>query len=171
MMSRWYCLVVALLLLGARAFSTPPKSDNVRCLCKLQSTLTSDKEVSIPSRATSNEEDEQIRQILVGKHKWLGGALDSDSDTIYGIPSQSNYVICLSPPPSTTTTRKENLHDDKESSDSSSYQINMLRLPSYITNNAKMTEANTKIINSNGYGGSSPITLYTVYLHGQRMVY
>ena len=137
MMSRWYCLVVALLLLGARAFSTPPKSDNVRCLCKLQSTLTSDKEVSIPSRATSNEEDEQIRQILVGKHKWLGGALDSDSDTIYGIPSHSNYVICLSPPPSTTTTRKENLHDDKESSDSSSYQINMLRLPSYITNNAK----------------------------------
>ncbi len=80
-----------------------------------------------------NVEDEKVAQILIGKHKWLGGALD-DSGTIYGVPSHSNYVISLSP----STTKQENLNDNtKKSGDSSSYQINMLRLPSYITNNAK----------------------------------
>jgi hypothetical protein len=35
---------------------------------------------------------------FVGQHKWLGGAVDSKTGTIYGIPSHANSVICISPP-------------------------------------------------------------------------
>ncbi|KAK1747043.1 hypothetical protein QTG54_002387 [Skeletonema marinoi] len=138
MIARWCYLFIALLLPGASAFSTPPKSGIVRSFHKKASTTSQVHETILRSLAPHHEEalcddikeeeEDQIRQILVGKHKWLGGAI-SDSGTIYGIPSHSNYVICLSP----STTQD----DDNESDSDSSYQINMLRLPSYITNNAK----------------------------------
>lgn len=37
---------------------------------------------------------------FVGKHKWLGGAVDPDSGIIYGIPSNSIEIICVHPPSS-----------------------------------------------------------------------
>jgi hypothetical protein len=158
MMTRWCCLVVAYLILPSiRAFSAPPTSDNVRRhKTLLQSATTSDNKEeactlsqdddddtiirSQPFDAPQEEqqqwchntEEEKIRQVLIGKHKWLGGAI-SDSGAIYGIPSHSNYVISLSP----SNTTQENLNDNIRNSGVSSYQINMLRLPSYVANNAK----------------------------------
>eukprot|EP00986_Skeletonema_menzelii_P009404 scaffold4266_cov139-Skeletonema_menzelii.AAC.28 len=133
MIARWCYLIFVALFAGVRAFSTSLQSD-----WKIKG-----KDVTLRSLAPHREEavchdaqaeEEKIRQILVGKHKWLGGAL-SDSGTIYGVPSHSNYVICLSP------SMQDNLEDDNDDIGmeirSSSYQINMLRLPSYMTNNAK----------------------------------
>ena len=132
-MARWCYLLFALLLSDAGAFSTNPNSDsNLRLPINKKSfayvTLRSlaphhNEALCHTAQENLQQEQDQIRQLLVGKHKWLGGAI-SDSGTIYGIPSHSNHVICLSP-------SIQNADDD------SSYQINMLRLPSYITNNAK----------------------------------
>lgn len=33
----------------------------------------------------------------IGKHKWLGGAVDSVDGCIYGIPAHSSNVLCLEP--------------------------------------------------------------------------
>ena len=34
---------------------------------------------------------------FVGKHKWLGGAVDPFTGKIYGIPSHSHQIICITP--------------------------------------------------------------------------
>ena len=34
---------------------------------------------------------------FVGKHKWLGGAVDPSTGKIYGIPSHSHQIICITP--------------------------------------------------------------------------
>lgn len=34
---------------------------------------------------------------FLGEHKWLGGAVDPDTGKIYGIPSHSHKVICITP--------------------------------------------------------------------------
>lgn len=34
---------------------------------------------------------------FVGKHKWLGGAVDPATGTIYGIPSHAHQIICITP--------------------------------------------------------------------------
>lgn len=34
---------------------------------------------------------------FLGKHKWLGGAVDAATGNIYGIPSHSHQIICISP--------------------------------------------------------------------------
>jgi len=34
---------------------------------------------------------------FVGKHKWLGGAVDPNTGKIYGIPSHSHQIICITP--------------------------------------------------------------------------
>ena len=111
--------IVLLLLPGTTiAFSVPPIKPS------FSSSHHHQKEAFIVG--SQDESDEQkIKQILIGKHKWLGGALDKVSGTIYGIPSHSSYVISLSP---TTITSQNNDND-------SDYQINMLKLPSYIINN------------------------------------
>ena len=61
-----------------------------------------------------NSQDDQIRKLLKGRHKWLGGATDCEG-CVYGIPSHSKHVICLSP-----------------TSDGTS-KINLLALPRYLT--------------------------------------
>ena len=66
----------------------------------------------------SASQDDQIRKILKGRHKWLGGATDSEG-CVYGIPSHSKHVICLSP-----TTDGDTL---------GSSRINLLALPSDLT--------------------------------------
>lgn len=108
--------IVVLLLLPSitTAFSAPPIKPS-------SSSHHHPKEAFIDE----STDEQKIKQILIGKHKWLGGALDKVSGTIYGIPSHSSYVISLSPP---TTTSQNNDND-------SDYQINMLKLPSYIINN------------------------------------
>lgn len=134
MLARWCYLILALLLSDARAFSTNTNSNsNLRLRINKKSfahvtslrSLASHHEEALShidaQEDQQQDEEDQIRKLLIGKHKWLGGAI-SDSGTIYGIPSHSNYVICLSP----------SMHNDND--DDSSYQINMLRLPSYITN-------------------------------------
>jgi len=35
---------------------------------------------------------------FLGKHKWLGGAVDPDTGYIYGIPSHAHQIICIKPP-------------------------------------------------------------------------
>eukprot|EP00578_Thalassiosira_sp_NH16_P002026 CAMPEP_0181131978 /NCGR_PEP_ID=MMETSP1071-20121207/30747_1 /TAXON_ID=35127 /ORGANISM="Thalassiosira sp., Strain NH16" /LENGTH=509 /DNA_ID=CAMNT_0023218275 /DNA_START=353 /DNA_END=1882 /DNA_ORIENTATION=+ len=34
---------------------------------------------------------------FLGKHKWLGGAVDTETGCIYGIPSHSHQIICIKP--------------------------------------------------------------------------
>jgi len=34
---------------------------------------------------------------FLGKHKWLGGAVDPETGIIYGIPSHSHQIICITP--------------------------------------------------------------------------
>lgn len=34
---------------------------------------------------------------FLGKHKWLGGAVDTKTGKIYGIPSHSHQIICITP--------------------------------------------------------------------------
>ncbi|KAL3793059.1 hypothetical protein HJC23_003067 [Cyclotella cryptica] len=80
-----------------------------------------------PARLDANgdiqNDEEQIQQILTGRHKWLGGAVDNAGDgSVYGIPSHSQHVICLSPP--------QNNHD---SSNNSTYQVHMLPLPTSLS--------------------------------------
>ena len=114
-------IAIVLLLLPSitTAFSAPPIKPS-------SSSHHHQKDAFIVGSSQDESTDEQkIKQILIGKHKWLGGALDKVSGTIYGIPSHSSYVISLSP---TTTTSQNNDND-------SDYQINMLKLPSYIINN------------------------------------
>ncbi len=43
------------------------------------------------------EEKEKDEGIYIGKHKWLGGAVDSSDGCIYGIPAHSSKVLCLEP--------------------------------------------------------------------------
>ena len=38
------------------------------------------------------------KNCFVGKHKWLGGAVDPETGTIYGVPSNTIEVICIHPP-------------------------------------------------------------------------
>lgn len=64
----------------------------------------------------SDCQDDQIRELLRGRHKWLGGATDSEG-CVYGIPSHSKHVICLSPDGDTLGSSK----------------INLLALPQYLT--------------------------------------
>jgi hypothetical protein len=82
----------------------------------------------------SISDEEQIKQLLSGKHKWLGGAVDHQGDgSVYGIPSHSQHVICLCPP-------KNNNDGDSTTSDSSSWQVHMLPLPKHTrgkSNNGK----------------------------------
>ena len=42
---------------------------------------------------------------FVGKHKWLGGAVDPSTGKIYGIPSHSHQIICITPSSSEDTGR------------------------------------------------------------------
>ena len=144
----WCCQLAlfALLLPATTSFSIPSNSNRVlnhsaiRSPPALQSLAPHRQEEASMIDINNNlqqEEEDQIRQILIGKHKWLGGAL-SESGTIYGIPSHSNYVICLSPSSSTQDNNEDHTNnDDKSQSTTPYYQINMLRLPSYITNTAK----------------------------------
>ncbi|KAL7504022.1 hypothetical protein ACHAXN_001722 [Cyclotella atomus] len=60
-----------------------------------------------------------VHQILRGRHKWLGGAYHSDDGCVYGIPSHSGHVICLSP-------------ENGPGSSNDDYTINFLPLPSAI---------------------------------------
>lgn len=38
------------------------------------------------------------KNFFLGKHKWLGGAVDAESGIIYGVPSDAIEVICIHPP-------------------------------------------------------------------------
>ena len=49
----------------------------------------------INSNIETEKEDDEGRYI--GKHKWLGGAVDSLDGCIYGIPAHSSNVLCLEP--------------------------------------------------------------------------
>jgi hypothetical protein len=40
-----------------------------------------------------------------GKHKWLGGAIDPETGKIYGIPSHSYKIICITPSGTKTDTK------------------------------------------------------------------
>ena len=57
----------------------------------------------------------QSHQLLHGRHKWLGGAYHEPYECVYGIPSHSGHVICLSP----------SRHDDTHHY----YDMNFLPLP------------------------------------------
>ncbi|KAL7468130.1 hypothetical protein ACHAXS_008361 [Conticribra weissflogii] len=81
-----------------------------------------------------NDEEEQliIQRLLKGKHKWLGGAVDNDYDgSVYGIPSHSKHVICLTPPSKSVFSAHENREIDIaiDVDDSSTYEIHMLPIP------------------------------------------
>lgn len=73
--------------------------------------------------ASSPEDDRPIRQILKGRHKWLGGAVSNDG-CVYGIPSHSNHVICLEP----NNHRNSDDYDNTES-----YTTHFLPLTSAFT--------------------------------------
>jgi hypothetical protein len=86
-------------------------------------------------RHRADEEDEHttaavlLQTILTGKHKWLGGSVDANGDgSVYGIPSHSRHVICLSPPKTADVDGEVVVDVD----DSSSYQVHMLPLPSSV---------------------------------------
>lgn len=42
-----------------------------------------------------------------GKHKWLGGAVDPTTGKIYGIPSNTYQIICITPSSSITSSNAE----------------------------------------------------------------
>ena len=63
---------------------------------------------------------------FIGKHKWLGGAVDNENDgSIYGIPSHASEIICLSPP---ATCGKHN-----DTSPEGEFEVWTIPLPSYVT--------------------------------------
>ena len=45
---------------------------------------------------------EKLCNTFRGKHKWLGGAVDPKTGKIYGIPSHSYQIICITPSSSTS---------------------------------------------------------------------
>lgn len=55
-----------------------------------------------------------------GKHKWLGGAIDSQG-CIWGIPSNAQHVICLAPTGNNDTVKRE-------------YQVYLIPLPQQVAN-------------------------------------
>ncbi len=63
--------------------------------------------------------------IFLGKNKWLGGALDPQDGTIYGIPSNTDEIICLLPPRLTNNYNNSNAQQQ--------YQIHTIPLPKSIT--------------------------------------
>ena len=78
------------------------------------------------SNPSSPQEDrDPTRQILKGKHKWLGGAISNDG-CVYGIPSHSNHVICLEP-------NHHNNTNSNNKTDLDSYTTHFLPLPSTFT--------------------------------------
>jgi hypothetical protein len=46
-------------------------------------------------------------RIIKGKNKWLGGAVDPNDGSIYGVPSNANEIICLRPSSKTKQTPYE----------------------------------------------------------------
>ena len=46
------------------------------------------------------------KNTFLGKHKWLGGAIDPQTGKIYGIPAHSYQIICITPPSSKQSTSK-----------------------------------------------------------------
>mmetsp|Transcript_24988 Transcript_24988/g.53066 ORF Transcript_24988/g.53066 Transcript_24988/m.53066 type:complete len:616 (+) Transcript_24988:131-1978(+) len=104
----------------------------------LSSTIDSSEELhnnaNVLQGSISTKEEEQliIQRVLKGKHKWLGGAVDNNSDgSIYGIPSHSKHVICLTPPSETVFSPNENHEKDNtvDVDDSQTYEVHMLPLP------------------------------------------
>jgi hypothetical protein len=87
------------------------------------------------------EYNDNNHRILKGKNKWLGGAIDNDG-TIYGIPSNSNQIICLRPTTKNTSisTSKSKSYDnnciDDDGNDNNNdlqhYQIHTVPLPKEI---------------------------------------
>lgn len=72
-----------------------------------------------------NPIDSQTGIIIPGKHKWLGGAVDSKG-RIYGVPSNAEHVICLSPPNAADTdTDTDNDTNDTEQQ----YEMHTIPLP------------------------------------------
>lgn len=113
------CLLTAAPL-QIQGFATPPSHTTAReanHFCKRSYVGTTRTQSSITDNQivdTSSHED-QINQLLKGRHKWLGGAYHPEDCCVYGIPSHSGHVICLSP---------NNTEED--------YTINFLPLPSAI---------------------------------------
>ncbi len=48
----------------------------------------------------ANGHYQSAKNTFLGKHKWLGGAVDPKTGKIYGIPAHSYQIICITPPPS-----------------------------------------------------------------------
>jgi hypothetical protein len=78
-----------------------------------------ERDITSPEEAPAAD---PVHQILKGRHKWLGGAYHSDDGCVYGIPSHSGHVICLSPKVGSSSS-----HDEDDA-----YTINFLPLPSAI---------------------------------------
>lgn len=70
---------------------------------------------------------------FLGRHKWLGGAVDPDTGKIYGIPSHSHQIICISPPSQNEESTKKSEDDDDDISvaaeDDAAAVISTLPLP------------------------------------------
>lgn len=62
---------------------------------------------------------------FIGKHKWLGGAVDPETGIIYGVPSNSIEVICIHPPPPVGRTELDEMDGnvDKPSAFISTIQL------------------------------------------------
>ena len=81
-----------------------------------QSTSSSTEQTNTDTNTDTNiDNDNGI--LIPGKHKWLGGAVDSKG-RIYGVPSNAESVICLSPP-----------LDDNDNNNNNNKQYEMHSIP------------------------------------------
>lgn len=106
-------LLVLLLIVGCSGFLLP------------QSKTASPFKLLSPAIDQSFVESEtQSDGIFIkGKHKWLGGAVDSEG-RIYGIPSNAKEVICLAPP---SVSSREQI--DVTNSRDGEYEMHTIPLP------------------------------------------
>ena len=86
-----------------------------------QSTSSSNEQTDTGNNTDiNNDTDNGI--LIPGKHKWLGGAVDSKG-RIYGVPSNAESVICLSPP------LDDDDDDDNHKNNNKQYEMHSIPLP------------------------------------------
>lgn len=93
---------LSLLIIQTSSFSAPFFSSSItkeqRIALKRLNNLNNKKRKQKGRHRIEKKDLLRSKNYFVGKHKWLGGCIDSKTGIIYGIPSDSGEVICIHPP-------------------------------------------------------------------------
>lgn len=124
-------------------FPSPMSNTGTVPRCLSQSTIPENTNNPNLLLVVNNEEKNSSSSTFLtipGKHKWLGGAVDSEG-RIYGIPSNAKDIICLVPSSLLSLEEGKKMENHPSTSDGdldpaigNDYTVHMIPLPSRIAN-------------------------------------